>query len=182
MNLKDKYEKEITPKLMEKFGIKNVMATPKITKITINMGIGDVLKNKVAKKALIEDMATITGQKSSERKAKISVASFSIRRGMVVGLKTTLRGVRMYDFFEKFVNIVLPRLRDFRGTSLGSFDKFGNYTIGIVEHTVFSEIDTTKSASPHGLEITITTNANDPKKGKKLLELLGMPFEKEGQN
>ncbi|MBL7036402.1 50S ribosomal protein L5 [Candidatus Microgenomates bacterium] len=181
MTLKEKYEKEITPKIMSEFGIKNVMATPKLTKITINMGIGDALKNKAVKKALLEDMAAITGQKASERKAKISVASFSIRRGMVVGLKTTLRGIRMYDFFEKFVNIVLPRLRDFRGAKIGSFDKFGNYTIGISEHSVFPEIDTTKSANPHGLEITITTSAENPKRGRKLLELLGMPFEKEGE-
>lgn len=179
MNLKDKYKKEVVPELMKEFGIKNVMAVPKITKITLNMGIGDVLKNKVAKKELIADMKTISGQQASERKAKISVASFSIRRGMVVGLKTTLRGVRMYDFYEKFVNIVLPRLRDFRGTKLGSFDKFGNYTIGIAEHTVFPEIDTTKSANPHGLEVTITTSAKTKEKGKKLLKLLGMPFEKE---
>lgn len=178
MNLAKKYKKEVIPALMKEFGIKNVMAVPKITKIVVNMGIGDVLKNKEGKAALITDMSNITGQKPSTRQAKISVASFSIRRGMVVGLASTLRGAKMYDFFEKFVNIVLPRLRDFRGVKSTSFDNFGNYTFGIADHTVFPEIDSTKSAGSHGLEITIATTAKNKKQGKKLLELLGMPFQK----
>lgn len=178
MNLKDKYLKEIRPQLVKDMGLENLMSTPKLAKIVVNMGIGDLLKNKEGKAAIIRDMETITGQKPSERQAKISVASFSIRRGMVVGLVSTLRGIRMYDFYEKFVNIVLPRLRDFRGVKHTSFDKFGNYTIGIADHTVFPDIDSTKSASPHGLEITITTTAKNKEEGKRLLELLGMPFEK----
>lgn len=176
--LQEKYRKEMIPVLMKEFDIKNIMATPKMTKITLNAGIGNILKSKEQKEQLIKDLSSITGQKPSERQAKISVASFSIRRGMVVGLKVTLRGTKMYDFYQKFVNIVLPRLRDFKGVKSSSFDKFGNYTMGMSEYTVFPEIDTTKSNLSHGIEIVITTTAGSKEKGKRLLELLGMPFEK----
>jgi len=176
--LKTKYLKEIKPIFMEEFGIKNVMAIPRLTKININVGIGDALKNKEVKSAFERDFALIAGQKLSERKAKISVATFAIREGMVVGLSGTLRGERMYDFFDKFVNIVLPRLRDFRGVKRTSFDKGGSYTIGLTDHTVFPEIDITKAAASHGMEITFVTNAKSKEKGEKLLELLGMPFVK----
>jgi large subunit ribosomal protein L5 len=176
--LQEKYKKEIVPVLMEEFAIKNIMAAPKLAKITINAGIGGLLKNKEAKEMLTKELATITGQKPSERQAKISVATFAIRKGMVVGLKTTLRGTKMYDFYQKFVNIVLPRLRDFKGVKVNSFDKFGNYTMGLSEYNVFPEIDTAKSTLSHGMEITFTTTAGSVEKGKRLLELLGMPFEK----
>lgn len=179
MKLSEKYKKEIVPVLMKEPDIKNVMAVPKMSKIIVNMGIGDMLKNKEGKAQLIADMATITGQKPSERQARISVASFSVRQGNVVGLASTLRGEKMYDFYQKFVNIVLPRLRDFRGVKTTSFDKLGNYTIGLKEHTVFPEIDPNKSANPHSFEITITTTAKNKEQGRKLLELLGMPFKKE---
>ena len=174
----EKYQKEISQELAKEFGIKNSMAIPRLTKININVGIGDLIKNKEAKEQLIKDIAQIAGQKPSERQAKISVATFAIRKGMVVGLGLTLRGIRMYDFFDKFVNIVLPRLRDFRGLKKTSFDKFGNYTIGLTDHTVFPEIDITKAAPSHGLEITFNTNAGMKERGEKLLELLGMPFVK----
>jgi len=176
--LKEKYLKEIKPILMEELGIKNVMAIPRLIKININVGIGDALKNKEIKSALERDFALVAGQKLSERKAKISVATFAIREGMVVGLSGTLRGERMYDFFDKFVNIVLPRLRDFRGVKRTSFDRGGSYTLGLTDHTVFPEIDITKAAAPHGMEITFVTNAESKEKGEKLLELLGMPFVK----
>lgn len=176
--LQEKYKKEIAPQLMEEFGIKNIMATPKMTKITVNAGIGGILKSKEQKEQLLKDLAAMTGQKPSERQAKLSVASFSIRRGMIVGLKVTLRGAKMYDFYQKFVNIVLPRLRDFKGVKVSSFDKSGNYTVGMSEYTVFPEIDTSKSNLTHGIEISITTTAGNMEKGKRLLELLGMPFEK----
>ncbi len=176
--LKEKYLKEIKPELMKEFDIKNVMAVPKLTKININVGIGDALKNKELKASLEKDFILIAGQKLSERKAKISVATFAVREGMVVGLSGTLRGIRMYDFFDKFVNIVLPRLRDFRGVKRTSFDKGGSYTLGLTDHTVFPEIDISKAASPHGLEITFVTNSGSREKGEKLLELLGMPFTK----
>ena len=176
--LKDLYNKEIKTKLIEEFGVKNVMATPKLIKININVGIGDALKNKEVKVALEKDFTLIAGQKLSERKAKLSVATFAIREGMVVGLSGTLRGERMYDFFDKFVNIVLPRLRDFRGVKRTSFDKGGSYTLGLTDHTVFPEIDISKASSPHGLEITFVTNSGSKEKGERLLELLGMPFVK----
>lgn len=176
--LKTKYLKEIKPILMKELGVKNVMAIPQLIKININVGIGDALKNKETKSALERDFALVAGQKLSERKAKISVATFAIREGMVVGLSGTIRGERMYDFFDKFVNIVLPRLRDFRGVKKTSFDQGGSYTIGLTDHTVFPEIDITKAAPPHGMEITFVTNAKSKEKGEKLLELLGMPFVK----
>lgn len=178
--LKDLYNKEIKQKLISEFAINNVMAVPMLKKITINVGIGAILKNKEVKAQLEKDLALIAGQKLSERKAKISVATFSIREGMVVGLSATLRGERMYSFFDKFVNIVLPRLRDFRGVKRTSFDKRGSYTLGLTDHTVFPEIDITKSAPAHGLEITFVTNAGSKDKGERLLELLGMPFVKVG--
>lgn len=178
--LKDLYNKEIKQKLISEFDINNVMAVPMLKKITINVGIGAILKNKEVKAQLEKDLALIAGQKLSERKAKISVATFSIREGMVVGLSATLRGERMYSFFDKFVNIVLPRLRDFRGVKRTSFDKRGSYTLGLTDHTVFPEIDITKSAPAHGLEITFVTNAGSKDKGERLLELLGMPFVKAG--
>ncbi len=176
--LKEYYNSKIVPILMEEFGIKNKMGVPKLVKINVNVGIGDLTKNKEGKEKLEQDFNNICGQKLSERRAKISVASFSVRQGMVVGLGATLRKNRMYDFFDKFVNIVLPRLRDFRGVKVSGFDNYGNYTIGLTDHTVFPEIDTSKSAPAHGFEITFVTNAKDQEKGKRLLELLGMPFKK----
>ena len=177
-SLKDKYEKEITPTLKEEFGIKNPMATPKVIKVVVNMGVGEMTKNKEIGPSLSRDLAMITGQAPSTRLAKVSIATFGLRRGMPVGLSATLRGVRMYDFLDKLFSIVLPRLRDFRGASSKSFDIKGNYTLGMSEHTVFPEVDIAKAGSPHGLEISIVTNAGSAERAKKLLSLLGMPFEK----
>lgn len=176
-NLIKKYEKEIIPVFVKKFGIKNKMAMPRITKVVVNMGIGDTSKNKEVREKIVRDLTAICGQAPSVRPAKVSVASFSIREGDLVGLKVTLRGERMYAFLEKLFVIVLPRLRDFRGLSRKSFDKHGNYTLGLEEHTVFPEIDLAKSVA-RGLEVTIVTSAGNRKKSEKLLELLGMPFEK----
>lgn len=176
--LKEKYQKEVIKKLIDEFKIDNPLAVPKISKVVVNSGIGYVLKDKALLQDAKRDMAAITGQAPSVRQAKVSVASFGIRRGMTVGLKATLRGNKMYVFLDKLFNVVLPRLRDFRGVSADSFDISGNYTLGIVDHTVFPEIDIAKS-TPRGLEITIVTNAGDPQKSKRLLEFLGMPFEKE---
>jgi len=177
--LKDKYEKEITPTLKEEFGIKNPMATPKIIKVVVNMGVGEMTKSKEIGPSLSRDLAAITGQKPSTRLAKVSIATFGLRRGMPVGLSVTLRGVRMYDFLDKLFSIVLPRLRDFRGVPIKSFDAGGNYTLGLTEHTVFPEIDLSKGANARGMEISIVTTSGSPEKAKRLLELLGMPFEKE---
>lgn len=176
--LKEKYEKEIKGELAKEFAIKNKLAIPAMEKIVINMGVGEAAKNQATMDALKRDMSVITGQAPSVRNAKVSIASFSLRAGQPVGLAVTLRGERMYSFFDRLVSIVLPRLRDFRGVSTKSFDNFGNYTIGFAEHTVFPEIDPTKSAAPHGLEITLVTSAKSKEEARKLLELLGMPFEK----
>lgn len=175
--LQEKYRREIIPQLAKELGVKNHMAVPKVIKIIVNMGIGDAVRKKELLGQAREDLAKITGLTPSVREARAAVASFSIRRGMPVGLKVTLRGVRMYDFLDKLISVVLPRLRDFRGVSLSSFDKQGNYTLGIAEHTVFPEIDVGKSGVM-GLEITIVTNTDSVDKSKRLLELLGIPFEK----
>jgi len=178
-SLKIKYEKEVAPKLNEEFGIKNPMATPKIIKVVVNMGAGEMIKSKEVGPSLSRDLAMITGQKPSTRLAKVSIATFGLRRGMPVGLSTTLRGIRMYGFLDKLFSIVLPRLRDFRGVPTKSFDAKGNYTLGMSEHTVFPEVDIGKASAPHGLEISIVTNAGSPERAKRLLSLMGMPFEKE---
>ncbi len=176
--LKEKYQKEVIGKLIGEFNIKNVMQVPKIEKVVINSGVGDAQKNKEGFERLKNDLALITGQSPSIRKARVSVASFGLRMGSPVGLKVTLRGIKMYDFLDKLFSIVLPRLRDFRGVKRNSFDKNGNYTLGIVEHNIFPEIDITKS-SLRGLEVTIVIRSDSVSESFKLLELLGMPFEKE---
>ncbi|QQS38959.1 50S ribosomal protein L5 [Candidatus Woesebacteria bacterium] len=177
MKLQEKYIKEIVPILQKEFGIKNCMATPKLEKIVVNMGVGDASKNKELLAQVQKDIAEITGQAPSVRLAKLSVASFSLREGSPVGLKVTLRKERMYDFFQKLVAVVLPRLRDFRGVSVTSFDQHGNYNLGIRDYSVFPEIDIAKSGG-RGLEITVVTNGKDEAQSKRLLDLLGMPFEK----
>jgi large subunit ribosomal protein L5 len=175
--LKEKYQKEIITELKKDLKIENVNAVPKLSKIVVNIGMGDMSKNKEFSAQAKTDLAAITGQAPSVRQAHISVASFAIRRGMPVGLKVTLRGERMYTFLDKLITIVLPRLRDFRGIPVKGFDKSGNYTLGMVEHTVFPEIDIAKS-KPVGFEMTVVTTAKDANSARRLLELIGMPFEK----
>ena len=177
--LKEKFKKEVKGTLAKEFGIKNSHAIPEVAKIVVNMGVGAAAKNQQQMDNLKRDIAAITGQAPSIRNAKVSIASFSLRAGMPVGLSVTLRGERMYSFLDRLFSIALPRLRDFRGVSLKSFDKKGNYTLGFEEHTVFPEVDPSKAAAPHGLEITIVTTAEDPEKSKRLLELMGCPFVKE---
>ena len=177
--LKEKFEKEVKGTLAKEFDIKNTFAIPRVSKVVINMGVGTVAKNQQQMDALKRDLALITGQAPSIRNAKVSIASFSLRAGMPVGLSVTLRGERMYSFLDRLFSIALPRLRDFRGVPVKSFDKMGNYTLGFEEHTVFPEVDPAKAASPHGLEITIVTTAGSVEKSKRLLELLGCPFFKE---
>jgi large subunit ribosomal protein L5 len=176
--LKEKYNKEIKDIMAKEFDVKNVMSIPKITKVVLNMGVGEAAKNQATLDSLKKDLAAITGQASSIRNAKVSIASFSLRSGMPVGLSVTLRGERMFAFLDKLFSITLPRLRDFRGVSAKSFDNQGNYTLGLTEHTVFPEIDLGKAAPAHGMEITIVTNAGNMIQSKRLLELMGMPFEK----
>lgn len=176
-NLKIKYHKEIAGELKKEFGISNIHAIPTLSKIVVNMGTGDLLKDKGAKQQLIDVLSTITGQKPKVQPARISVAGFGVREGNPVGLTVTLRGERMWDFYEKLVSVALPRLRDFRGVSRKSFDKHGNYNLGLTEYVIFPEVDLTKLEKVHGLQITIVTSTHNQKEAEKLLELLGMPFE-----
>ncbi|OGV89203.1 50S ribosomal protein L5 [Microgenomates group bacterium RBG_19FT_COMBO_39_10] len=177
-NLKEKYQKEIAPQLTKEFGLGNSLAAPKLKKIVVNIGLSEALDNKKALEAASEDLAMITGQRPKTTRARQSIAGFKLRKGQSIGLMVTLRGRRMYDFLEKLISVVLPRLRDFQGVSLKSFDGQGNYSLGIPEQIVFSEIDHSKVDKVRGLEMTIVTNARTNEKAKRLLELLGMPFEK----
>lgn len=158
----------------------NSMAQPKVEKVIVNMGIGDVKDDKGARDKVIEELASIVGQKPAVRAARQSVAGFGVRKGEPVGLTATLRGKRMQVFLQKLFNVVLPRLRDFRGVSKDSFDQNANYTLGIPEHIVFPEIDLGKVGKSRGLEVTIVTNTKDKEKAAKLLEEMGLPFTKNG--
>lgn len=175
--LEEKYKKEIVLNLQKSLGIKNPMAVPKLSKIVVNIGVKDAILDKKNIEKVENILSQITGQKPKVTKAKKSISSFKLREGDKIGLMTTLRSKRMYDFFEKLVSIVLPRLRDFHGVLRKSLDEQGNYTIGFTECTVFPEIDPGKIDKIQGLEITIVTTAKDKKEGMALLENLGMPFE-----
>lgn len=177
-DLKDKFKKEVAKKLKEELGIKNPMAVPMLSKIVVNMGVKDVLSDKknLEKASLV--LSQITGQKPKITKAKKSISSFKLREGEEIGLMVTLRGKRMYDFFEKLVKVVLPRLRDFHGIKKTSFDKHGNYSFGFSEYTVFTEIDQGKVDKIQGLEVSIVTTAINDDHGYALLKILGMPFQK----
>jgi len=177
-NLKEKYQREIVPKLAKELDLVNVLAVPKMKKIVINIGLGEASQDKKVLQAASNELAAITGQKPKITAARQSIAGFKLRAGQPVGLMVTLRGQRMYDFFEKLVKIVLPRLRDFRGVSLKSFDGRGNYSLGISEQIVFPEINYAKVKKVRSLELTIVTDAKTDERAQKLLELLGMPFEK----
>jgi large subunit ribosomal protein L5 len=176
MLFKDYYYSEIRPRLLKELGLKNSFAVPKINKIVINIGAGEAVINKNVLVKISEQLNLICGQKSVITLAKKSISVFKIRKGMPIGVKTTLRGKRMYDFLEKLIKIVLPRMRDFRGIPTKSLDGHGNLNIGITEQTLFPEIDYDKIDKIRGLEITIVTNARDNYRGKKLFEALGIPF------
>jgi large subunit ribosomal protein L5 len=178
MNLQERFIKEIASQLKKDLEIKNDMALPKLLKIVVNMGVKDALLDKKSVEKAAEILAQITGQKAKITKAKKSIATFKLRQGDEVGLVVTLRGKRMYDFFEKITSIVLPRLRDFHGVKSTSFDKNGNYTLGFVESAVFPEIDPAKVDKIQGLEMCIVTTAKNDKEGLALLTALGMPFKK----
>ncbi len=177
--LKEKYVKEVVPKLMEKFGYKNVMQVPRLSKIVLNIGLGEAVQNPKALEAAEKDLALISGQHPVTTRAKKSIAAFKIRAGVPVGMMVTLRGKRMYDFFDKLVSVVLPRVRDFQGVPRDSFDGAGNYTLGLKEQIVFPEIEYDKVDRLRGLEITIVTTAATAEEGRYLLECLGMPFRKQ---
>jgi large subunit ribosomal protein L5 len=174
--LRELYEKEIISKLQKEFNYKNKMAVPKLVKIVINMGVGEATQNIKALDSAMKELSLITGQWPSIRRAKKSISAFRLRKGQPVGCTVTLRGERMYEFFDRLVNIVLPRVRDFRGVSPRSFDGRGNYTLGIKDQLVFPEIDYTKVEKQRGMNITIVTTAKTNEESYALLKYLGMPF------
>jgi large subunit ribosomal protein L5 len=176
--LVEKYQKEITPALMSKFNYKSVMEVPKLEKIVINMGVGEAVSNSKALDTAVEELTLIAGQKPVVTKAKKSIAQFRLREGMPIGAKVTLRGERMYEFFEKLVAVTLPRVRDFRGISKKSFDGRGNYTLGVKEQLIFPEIDYDKVNKVRGMDIVIVTTANSDEEAREMLTLFGMPFQK----
>ena len=172
----EKYQKDVVPIMRENFTYRNIMEVPKVEKIFVNIGMGEAVLDKNSLTAAILDLTTITGQKPRENKAKKSIANFKLREGMVIGLSVTLRRDRMWDFFDRLVNIALPRIRDFRGISSKSFDGHGNYSLGLKEQVTFPEINYTEVDKLRGLQVTINTSAKTDQESKKLLELLGMPF------
>ncbi len=176
--LAEQYKEEMIPKLMEKFGYRNVMEVPGLKKIVVNVGLGDAKEDPKLLDTVVKEISIITGQKPIVTRAKKAVANFKIREGMPIGVKTTLRGELMYEFLYKLINVTLPRIRDFRGVSSKSFDGRGNYNIGIREHMVFPEIKIDDVEHVHGLEATIVTSAETDEEAYELLSLMGMPFKK----
>ena len=175
--LQEKYRNEAVPALQQKFQYKNVMQIPRLEKIVINMGLGDCKDNAKALELAVSELATISGQKPMVTKAKKSIANFKLRSGMNVGAKVTLRGDRMYEFADKLVSIVLPRVRDFRGVSAKAFDGRGNYSLGVREQLIFPEIDYDKVEKIRGMEMVFVTTAKTDEEAKELLAQLGMPFQ-----
>lgn len=174
--LREKFEREVMPQLMKRFGYKNVMQTPKLDRIVINMGLGEAIQNIKILDSAVEEISLITGQRPIITKARKSIAQFKLRKGMPIGCMVTLRRDRMYEFFDRLVNIALPRVRDFRGLSGRSFDGRGNYALGVREQLIFPEIDYDKIDKVKGMNIIIVTTAKTDEEGKELLRLLGMPF------
>ncbi len=177
--LKERYRNEVITELMKLLGYKNIMQVPRLSKVILNIGLGEAVQNAKALEAAERDLTAISGQHPVTTRARKSVASFKLRAGMPIGLKVTLRGKRMYDFFDKLVNATLPRIREFYGVSRDSFDGRGNYTLGIKEQIIFPEADYDKIDKVRGLEVSIITTANTDEEGRHLLEALGMPFAKD---
>ncbi len=176
--VKENYNANVVPALVKAFNYSSVMQVPRLEKIVVNMGVGDAIQNSKALDAAVEELTQIVGQKPVITKAKKSIAAFKLREGVAIGCKVTLRGERMYQFFDKLVSISLPRVRDFRGLSRDSFDGRGNYTLGIKEQLIFPEINYDKVLKIRGMDIVIVTTANTDKEGLELLKLLGVPFKK----
>jgi large subunit ribosomal protein L5 len=176
--LKDIYREEIAPALLEELSIENVMQVPKLEKIVVNIGVGEALDNPKALDEAVRDLTTITGQRPVITKAKKSIANFKLREGRAIGTKVTLRGDRMWAFFDRLVNVALPRVRDFRGISPDSFDGRGNYTLGLQEQLIFPEVNYDDVETVRGMEITIVTTAENDDQARALLTRLGMPFRK----
>ena len=176
--MQEYYRDTIVPKLKEELGLENVMQVPKITKITLNMGVGEALGDRKVMENAVSDMTRIAGQKPIIRNARKSVAGFKIREGFPIGCKVTLRRERMYEFLDRLVNIAIPRVRDFRGLNTKSFDRQGNYSMGVTEQIIFPEIDYDQIDAIRGMDITITTTARDAEEGRALLAAFNFPFRK----
>jgi large subunit ribosomal protein L5 len=178
--LRVRYQEEVIPQMMQDFGYTNIMQVPKLEKAVMNIGLGEAVANAKAIDAAVNDVQLITGQKPIVTKAKRSIAAFKLREGMPIGVKVTLRGDRMYEFYDRLVAITLPRIRDFRGVSANAFDGRGNYTLGLREQIAFAEIDYDKVDKIRGLEVAFVTTAKTDEEGRRLLALLGMPFRAPG--
>ena len=174
--LKERYRQEVLPALVQEFGYRNVMQAPRLEKVTVNVGLGEAVQNPKALDAASNDVATITGQRPVITRAKKSIAAFKLRAGMPIGVIATLRGDRMWEFLDRTINAALPRIRDFQGVSPNSFDGRGNFSLGIREQVIFSEIEYDKIDHIRGLQVTICTTAKTDEEAKRLLELLGVPF------
>ena len=174
--LLEKYRKEVVPQMQEKFGIKNPMAVPQLSKIVVNMGVGEAITDIKLLEKSMEELATIAGQKPVMTRSKKAIANFKIKQGQPIGCRVTLRRNKMYEFLDRFISIALPRIRDFRGLSLDSFDSKGNYTIGITEQAIFPEIDADKLTRVQGMDITLVIDTRSKKESAELLRLLGIPF------
>ncbi|MBE9477978.1 MAG: 50S ribosomal protein L5 [Chloroflexi bacterium] len=177
--LRERYRKEVIPNLVKLYGYRNIMQIPRLEKLVLNIGLGEAIQNAKALEAAESDLVAISGQHPVITRAKKSIAAFKLRTGMPIGLKVTLRGERMYEFFDKLVNAVLSRRREFQGVSQNAFDGRGNYTLGLNEQIVFPEVDYDKVDKIRGLEISVVTTAKTDEEGRHLLELLGMPFSKD---
>jgi large subunit ribosomal protein L5 len=174
--LKSRYREEIVGLMQKEFSYKNIMQVPKLEKIVLNMGLGEAIENKKLLETSLEEMALISGQRPVKTRAKKSVASFKVRKGMEIGCRATLRGDRMYEFLDRFINIALPRVRDFKGVSKNSFDGRGNFAVGIKEQIIFPEIDYDKVEKIHGMDVVICTSAKSDEEAHKLLQAFGMPY------
>ena len=177
--LKERYQTELVPAIKESLGFENSMQVPQIKKVVVNIGMGEALDNPKALDAAVGDLMLITGQKPVITKARTSIAAFKLREGRAIGVKVTLRGEKMWAFLDRLLNIVLPRVRDFRGISRDAFDGRGNYTLGLREQLIFPEIEYDKIDKIRGMEITIVTSANNDEEAARMLEMLGMPFRKD---
>jgi len=178
--LKERYRGEVVPALVEEFRYGNVMQAPRVEKVTLNIGLGEAVQDAKALDAASGDVATITGQHPVITRAKKSISNFKLREGMPIGVMTTLRGDRMWEFLDRMINAALPRIRDFQGVSANSFDGRGNFSLGIREQLIFPEIEYDKIDRVRGMQVTICTSAGSDEEGKRLLELLGMPFARRG--
>jgi len=177
--MQERYQQEVVPALQKAFSYRNVMEVPRVQKVVVNIGLGEAMGNSKALEAAITDMTTITGQKPIQTKARKSIANFKLREGVIIGVKVTLRGDRMWAFLDRLLNVALPRVRDFRGVSPEAFDGRGNYTLGLRDQLIFPEIEYDKIDKLRGMEITIVTTAKNDEHSRAMLKFLGMPFRKE---